>query len=128
MNRLWVVNASPDPVGLKLSQHEAMRRSAAAYLGGHSADDPVASPLEADLTGLPALLIQAATGDDRLVDANALTDHAHRHGVDARLELYAVDAHVFQLFWPFLPEAAEALQAAGRFVHEVTPARRAKSA
>jgi monoterpene epsilon-lactone hydrolase len=115
-------------LGLKLSHHEAMRRFAAAYLGGHSPDDPVASPLGADLTGLPALLIQAATGDDRLVDANALTDHAHRHGVDARLELYSVDAHVFQLFWPFLPEAAEALQAAGRFVHEITPAPRAKSA
>jgi epsilon-lactone hydrolase len=115
-------------LALSLRHDEGMRRAAAAYLGGHSADDPVASPLGADLTGLPALLIQAATGDDRLADANALTDHARRHGVDARLELYSVDAHVFQLFWPFLPEAAEAVQAAGRFVGEVTPARRAKSA
>jgi epsilon-lactone hydrolase len=115
-------------LALSLRHDEGMRRAAAAYLGGHSADDPVASPLGADLTGLPALLIQAATGDDRLADANALTDHARRHGVHARLELYSVDAHVFQLFWPFLPEAAEALQAAGRFVGEVRPARRAKSA
>ena len=51
-------------------------------------------------------------------DANALTDHARAHGVDARLELYPVDAHVFQLFWSFLPEAAEALQAAGLFVRD----------
>jgi epsilon-lactone hydrolase len=99
-----------------------MRRFAAAYLGGHPADDPVASPLGADLTGLPALLIQAATGDDRLADANALTDHARRHGVDARLELYSVDAHVFHIFWSFLPEATEALQAAGRFAREVKSA------
>jgi monoterpene epsilon-lactone hydrolase len=115
-------------LALSLRHDEAMRRSAAAYLGGHSADDPVASPLGADLTGLPPLLIQAATGDDRLEDANALTDRAHEHGVDARLELYPVDAHVFQLFWPFLPEAAEALAAAGRFVREVTAVPRAKSA
>jgi monoterpene epsilon-lactone hydrolase len=64
--------------------------------------------------------IQAATGDDRLADARALADHAREHGVDARLDLYSVDAHVFQLFFSFLPEAAEALQAAGRFVREVT--------
>jgi hypothetical protein len=38
--------------------------------------------------------------------------------VDARLELYPVDAHVFHLFWPFLPEAAEALESAGRFASD----------
>jgi len=107
---------------------DSMRRSAAAYLGAHPADDPVVSPLTADLAGLPPLLIQAATGDDRLADANALADHARAHGIDARLELYSVDAHVFQLFWSFLPEAAEALQAAGRFVREVDSAQRAESA
>jgi epsilon-lactone hydrolase len=34
-----------------------------AYLAGHPADDPIVSPLGADLSGLPPLLIQAATGD-----------------------------------------------------------------
>jgi epsilon-lactone hydrolase len=105
-------------LAVELSDNEAMRQSAAAYLGGHPADDPIASPLGADLTGLPPLLIQAGTGDDRLADANALTDQAREHGVDARLELYPVDAHVFHMFWSFLPEAKEALQAAGRFVRD----------
>jgi epsilon-lactone hydrolase len=112
----------------RLSRDDVMRKYAAAYLGGHPADDPVASPLGADVAGLPPLLIQAATGDDRLADAETLADHARRHGVDARLELYSVDAHVFQLFWSFLPEAAEALQAAGRFIREVRAAPRAESA
>jgi epsilon-lactone hydrolase len=115
-------------LALNLHEDEATRRFVAAYLAGHSADDPVVSPLRADLTALPPLLIQAATGDARLVDANALTDHARSHGVDARLELYSVDAHVFHLFWSFLPEAGEALQAAGRFAREVASAPRAKSA
>ena len=115
-------------LGLNLHQDEATRRFVAAYLAGHSADDPVVSPLRADLTAPPRLLIQAATGDARLVDANALTDHARSQGVDARLELYSVDAHVFHLFWSFLPEAGEALQAAGRFAREVASAPRAKSA
>jgi acetyl esterase/lipase len=107
---------------------EAVRRYATGYLGDHPVDDPVVNPLNADLSGLPPLLIQAATGDKCLADANALADRARAHGVDARLELYAVDAHVFQLFWSFLPEGAEAVQAAGRFAREATPARRAKSA
>jgi monoterpene epsilon-lactone hydrolase len=101
-----------------LSQSEIVSQYVAAYLGGHPADDPVVSPLGADLSGLPPVLIQAATGDERLPDAEAFTDCARRHGVDARLELYSVDAHVFQLFWPFLPEAAEALQSAARFIRE----------
>ena len=103
---------------------EIMRRSAAAYLGAHPADDPVVSPLTADIGGLPPLLIQAATGDDRLPDARALADHARRHGVQASLDLYSVDAHVFQLFWSFLPEAAEAMQAAGSFARDPAPAAR----
>jgi epsilon-lactone hydrolase len=107
------------PLTLKDEVTETVRRAAAAYLGAHPADDPVVSPLTADLTGLPPLLIQAATGDQLLDNANALTDRAREHGVDARLDLYSVDAHVFQLFWSFLPEAAEALQNAGRFAGEV---------
>jgi epsilon-lactone hydrolase len=105
-------------LAVELHDDETMRKTAAVYLGGHPADDPIASPLGADLTGLAPLLIQAGTGDERLADANALTDHARAHGVEARLELYPVDAHVFHMFWSFLPEAKEALEAAGRFVRD----------
>jgi epsilon-lactone hydrolase len=62
------------------------------------------------------MLIQAATGDAQLADAKALAAHAQSHGVDVRLELFPVDAHAFQLFWSFLPEAADAIEAAGVFI------------
>src|SRR5262249_45369070 len=111
-------------VDLPLSLHEdvpePVRRSVAAYLGAHPTDDPVVSPLTADLTGRPPLLTQAATGDHLRESANALADRAREQGVDVRLDLYSVEAHVFQLFWSFLPEAAEAMQTAGRFADEVT--------
>ncbi|HTE61760.1 MAG TPA: alpha/beta hydrolase fold domain-containing protein [Solirubrobacteraceae bacterium] len=97
-------------------------RCADAYLAGQSPDDPVVSPLRADLTGLPPLLVQAATGDYQRQDAHALADHARSHGVDARLELYPVDTHVFQFFWSFLPEAADALERAGRFASAIAAA------
>jgi epsilon-lactone hydrolase len=115
-------------LALDLRTDEIVRQYAAAYLGGHPADDPIASPLRAELGGLAPLLIQAATGDHRLADANALADRARRHGIDVRLELYSVDAHVFQLFWAFLPEGADAVAAAGRFAREVRTAARAESA
>jgi epsilon-lactone hydrolase len=96
--------------------------SAATYLDGHPIDDPLVSPLLAELSGLPPMLIQAATGDLQRPDAQALADHAGSHGVDVRLELYPVDTHVFHFFWSFLPEAADALESAGRFAAAVRAA------
>jgi acetyl esterase/lipase len=98
---------------------EQLKSFAASYLDGHPVDDPVVSPLHADLTGLPPLLIQGGTGDVIVIDAHRLADRAQEHGVDARLELYPVATHDFHIFWSFLPEAAEALQQAGRFAQEI---------
>jgi monoterpene epsilon-lactone hydrolase len=105
----------PQPVTIV----EQVRRFASAYLDGHPIDDPLVSPLTADLTGLPPLLIQAATRDTVLPEARQLTDRARDHGVEARLELYPVATHVFHTFWSFLPEAADALEQAGAFVREL---------
>jgi len=101
------------------------RASVGLYLAGHPADDPLVSPLTADLTGLPPMLVQAATVDPLLDEARELTDHAQDCGVDARFELFPVDTHDFHIFWSFLPEAAQALQQAGRFAREVTLAAQA---
>jgi epsilon-lactone hydrolase len=103
-------------------QHGAVleigRRTAEAYLGGHPLDDPVVSPLLADLSGLPPMLIQAATGDHFRPEQQALAERARDHGVDVRLELYPVSVHVFHYFWTFLPEAADALESAGAFARD----------
>jgi epsilon-lactone hydrolase len=107
-----------------LAAEDEARRCAAAYLAGHPVDDPIVDPLHADLSGLPPMLIQAATGDARLADAKALAARAEDHGVEVRLELFPVDAHAFQLFWSFLPEAADAIETAGAFIRELQPADR----
>lgn len=95
---------------------EHLRRCTDYYLAGHPVEDPLISPLKADLTGLPPLLVQAATSDPLRHDALRLTEHAKSCGVDVKLELYPTATHVFQLFWSFLPEAADALQQAGNFI------------
>ncbi len=101
---------------------EQLRGFAASYLDGHPADDPIVDPLGADLTGLPPMLIQGGTGDVIVEDAHLLAEQARRHGVDVRLELYPVDTHDFQIFWSFLPEAAEAVQQAGTFASAIREA------
>ncbi|MFC5833465.1 alpha/beta hydrolase fold domain-containing protein [Nonomuraea insulae] len=105
-----------------------LRRFTDAYLGGYAADDdPLLNPLTTDLTGLPPMLIQAGTGDPRTTDARRLAEHARGYGVDAQLELYPVAAHVFQLYWSFLPEAADAIDQLASFIapHENSTARKA---
>jgi acetyl esterase/lipase len=116
------------PVGRERPPHELddIRDAAAGlYLAGHPADDPLLSPLTADLAGLPPLLIQAATGDPLLDEARQLADHAADCGVDARFELFSVDTHDFHIFWSFLPEAAQALRQAGQFVRDISLAAQA---
>jgi monoterpene epsilon-lactone hydrolase len=112
-------NLRPDEGAEPVLSADLARRVLDGYLGGHPVDDPLVSPLTADLSGLPPLLIQAATGDERCAEAQALAERAREQGVDARLELYPVETHVFQIFWTFLPEATEALESAGRFAREL---------
>jgi epsilon-lactone hydrolase len=93
--------------------------AAKAYLAGHPLEDPLVSPLRGDLHGLPPLLVQAATDDRARPQADALVDLARSHGVEVRFELYPSDAHVFHMFWSFLPEAMAALASIGAFTGEV---------
>ena len=99
---------------------EIGRRLVDAYLAGHPDRDPLASPLRGDLSGLPPLLVQAATGDPFLDDAEALHTRARERALPSELQRYPTDAHAFQLFWSFMPEAADAIEAAGHFIAQRT--------
>ena len=70
----------------------------------------------ADLSGVPPTLIQAAVGDAALDEARSLADRAQAAGVDVRLEEYRTDPHMFQMFWSFLPEGADAMAGVRDFV------------
>lgn len=88
-------------------------------LGPDGTTHPLLRPLGADLTGLPPLLVQCATADRARAEAEELAHRAETHGVDVELDLHRADTHVFQVYWPFLPEAADALERAGAFVRRV---------
>ncbi|GLY87379.1 hypothetical protein Airi02_053080 [Actinoallomurus iriomotensis] len=57
-----------------------------------------------------------------LPDAERLAEHARSHGVDVRLEVYPVAAQSFQLYWSFLPEAADAIARFGEYARGVSHA------
>ncbi len=125
----WALhNPSIEPEAAAAAAEQLSNRFTAPYLGGHPLGDPLVSPLSADLAGLPRLLIQAGTGDPLRTHAQRLAEHAQSCGVDAHLELYPTSTHAFQLFWSFLPEAADALQRAGRFVARAASAQRDQAA
>ncbi|MFE0156053.1 alpha/beta hydrolase fold domain-containing protein [Nonomuraea sp. NPDC059007] len=85
------------------------------YLQGRPASDPLLDPLAADLTGYPPMLVQVGTGDALVHEARLLAARAAEYGVEVELDLYPVDAHVFHMFWSFLPEAGQALSRAAAF-------------
>jgi acetyl esterase/lipase len=115
-----LANRAPDATQPMMTA-EMLAYVAGQYLAGHPINDPLVAPLEADLTGLPPLLVQTGTGDPLLDDARRLVEHAQRHGVEVSLELYPVDTHGFHLFWSFLPEAADAIQKLSAFSKGSTP-------
>jgi monoterpene epsilon-lactone hydrolase len=124
----WSVAALDAMDNAEAAGERLRQRFTQAYLAGHPVDDPVVSPLAADLTGMPPMLVQAATGDMLLTHAHRLSEHARACGVEVHLELYPTAAHGFQYFWSFLPEAADAVERAARFCTGGPPAQRAESA
>jgi len=96
-----------------------LRRSAAAYLAGHPDDDPLVSPIVADLSDLPPMLVLVGTEELLLQDATGFVRRASAAGSDVRLVEGPGLFHVWPIF-PGLPESASAVADAGAFLREVT--------
>ena len=91
-----------------------------AYLQGQDPKAPSASPLFADLAGLPPTLILVGTNDALLDDSTRLNDLARRAGVAATLNVADEMYHMWPIMSSFLPEAREAVQEIGEFVRAHT--------
>ena len=104
--------AAVDPI----VQRAGVDQMARAYLGDTPPRTPLASPLFADLGGLPPLLIHVGSDEVLLDDAVQLADRARAAGVDATLEVWDRMIHVWHWFLPMLDEAKDAIDGIGRFV------------
>ncbi|MEY9929776.1 monoterpene epsilon-lactone hydrolase [Catenulispora sp. GP43] len=95
---------------------EALRTRARDYLGHHDPAAPLASPIYADLSGLPPLLIQVGSHEILLDDAIRLTARAASDDVPVELQVWPEVPHVFQSFAAILDDADQALNAAAAFI------------
>ncbi len=107
-------NAPVDPS----VQRDELMALADLYLAGKNPRAPLASPMYADLHGLPPLLLQVGSIETMLDDSTRLVDLAKQAGVDARLEVWDDMPHVWHLYAPILGEGQQAIERIGGFIRE----------
>ena len=86
------------------------------YVDGQHTKDPLISPLYADLSGLPPLMIQVGTAEILLDDSARLAERAGASGVDVVYQPWENMIHVWQFFAPLLEEGQQAIDAVGAFI------------
>lgn len=107
-----VTNASSD----LFVEAEGLRVLARHVLADTDPSHPLASPLFADLRGLPPLLIQVAGDEVLLDDSRRLADAARAAGVDVTYECTEGMQHAFQLAAGNLAQADDAINRLGAFI------------
>lgn len=106
------VKAEADP----MIQKDGIDMMAGLYLNGAEAKNPLASPLGADLAGLPPMLVQVGSEEVLLSDATMLAARAGAAQVAVTLEVWPGMMHVFQYFHPMLTDARTAIGRIGNWV------------
>ena len=109
-----VTKAAVDPLISKPYLDEL----AGLYLHGADPRSPLASPLYADLRGLPHMLIQVGSAETLLSDAMRLAAAAGELGVRVTLQVWPDMIHAWQLFYPQLEPGRRALTELGAFVRQ----------
>ncbi len=95
---------------------EALRARVRDYTAGQDAGLGLISPIFADLSGLPPLMIQAGSHEVLLDDAIRLAGVAGGADVEITLDVTPGVPHVFQAYHAILEEAVEALERSGQFL------------
>jgi acetyl esterase/lipase len=106
--------ASMDP----MVQGPMLHMMASLYLNGADTRSPLASPMYADLKGLPPLLIQVGEREILFSDSETLRDRAQAAGVQVTFEEWPGMVHVWHLFHPMLTEGRDAIKKLGEFVRQ----------
>jgi monoterpene epsilon-lactone hydrolase len=99
-----------------LLSRENLQARVTDYTAGQDASLGLISPIFADLSGLPPLIIQAGTHEVLLDDAVRLAQQAATSEVEVILDITPGVPHVFQAYYPILDEASAALDRAGQLL------------
>ncbi|MFX1502865.1 MAG: alpha/beta hydrolase [Promethearchaeota archaeon] len=89
------------------------------YAQKEALNNPLISPVFADLKGLPPLLIQAGGIEALVDDSKKLAERAKIDGVEVKLEVYRNMTHVFQNFGEELSESKKAYESINEFIQKI---------
>ncbi len=101
---------------------EDAKGGAERYHGTTDPSHPLISPINADLSGLPPMLVQVGTSEVLLSDSTRLAERAKAAGVDVTLEQWEEMIHVWHFFAFMLPEGQQAIDRIGEYVRGKVPA------
>ena len=99
-----------------LMSRENLQARVTDYASGQDTALGLISPIFADLSGLPPLVIQAGSHEVLLDDAVRLARQAATADVQVTLDITPHVPHVFEAYYPILDEAAAALDRAGQLL------------
>ena len=111
-----VYNAERDAVLGKGTPMYAEVENPPSYAKGYKRTDPRLSPLYADLTGLPPMLIQAGGYELLLDDSTELLKKAAADNINVTLTVYPGMPHDFALVMPELQESVDSFREIRDFV------------
>lgn len=97
-----------------------IQTQAAAYLGGADPKLPLASPIYADVHGLPPMYVIVGEAEVMLSESLTFARNAVMAGVHLRLEVWPKMIHNFPLWHSTLPEGKDAIKKAGEFMISLT--------
>jgi monoterpene epsilon-lactone hydrolase len=89
-----------------------------SYLNGHDKQDPLVSPILADLSHLPPLFIQVGEREVLYNDAADLAQLAKQFNLDVTFEEWPDMVHVWHFYYKYLSDGIKAMQRVGKFVIE----------
>ncbi len=86
------------------------------YCPGENLENPLLSPVFANVAGLPPALIQVGDAEILLSDSTRFADKLQAAGIDVELDVFPEMWHVFQLFVGKMPESGAAIGKIGKFI------------
>jgi monoterpene epsilon-lactone hydrolase len=91
---------------------------ASRYVGEHDPKSLLISPIFADLSGFPPMIIQVGEYEVLRSDAVRLSENASRIGVDVTLEIWDGMWHGWHMQVGVIPESRRAIDKIGAFVRK----------
>lgn len=95
-----------------------LERITEAIVGHLDVTDPSVSPVRADLSGLPPVMLTAGSTEVLYCDSEEMARRLALAGVPCTFQVWDRQIHVFQMFGPLLPESRGSIADIGAFVQD----------